>query len=118
MSEVKLEEIFKNEAIEDFGDALRKAIRMEDIQDYASLVELEYVESKEGFAETIKKFLRRYHTHAKKLHLRIPKEESLNSIMGLVDKYGVKLVRAALISHALVKSSREEESGERTEGGE
>jgi hypothetical protein len=112
MSEVKLEEVFKNEAIDDFGDALRKAIRMREIQDYASLVELEYVESKEEFAEVIKKFLRRYHTHAKKLHLKIPKEESLDNIMGLVDRYGVKLVRASLISHALVKSSKEEESKE------
>lgn len=108
MSEVKLEEIFKNEAIEDFGDALRKAIRMREIQDYASLVELEYVESKEEFAEVIKKFLRRYHTHAKKLHLKIPKEESLDRIMELVDKHDVKLVRASLISHALVKSKEEE----------
>ena len=116
MSEVKLEELFKNEAIEDFGDALRKAIRIKEIQDYASLIELEYVESKEEFAETIKKFLRRYHTHAKKLHLKVPKEESLDSIMRLVDKYGVKLIRASLISHALVKSE-ENESKKEIKGG-
>jgi len=109
MSEVKLEEIFRNEAVEDFGSALRKALRIKDIQDYASLVELEYVETKPDFAETIKKFLRRYETHARKLHLKRPTEENLNSLMGLVDKYDVKLVRAALISHALVKSSKEEE---------
>ncbi|HIE44330.1 MAG TPA: hypothetical protein EYP78_06010 [Candidatus Omnitrophica bacterium] len=112
MSEVKLEEVFKNEAVEDFGSALRRAVRMEDIQDYASLVELEYVETKEDFAEVIKKFLRRYHTHAKKFHLKIPKEESLDGIMQLIDELGVKLVRAALISHALVKSSKEEEKPE------
>ena len=109
MSEVKLEEVFKNEAVEDFGSTLRKAIRMEEIQDYASLVELEYVESKEEFAEVIKKFLRRYEVPARKLHLTRPKEEHLDTLMALVDKYGVKLVRAALISHALVKSSKEEE---------
>lgn len=110
MSEVKLEEIFKNEAIEDFGDAIRRAIWME--KDYASLVELEYVESKEEFAEVIKKFLRRYHTYVKKLHLPVPKEDNLDRIMELVDKHGVKLVRASLISHALVKSSGEEEESE------
>ncbi len=117
MSEVKLEEIFKNKAIEDFGDAIRRAIRIKESQDYASLVELEYVESKEEFAEVIKKFLRRYHTHAKKLHLPVPKEESLDNIMELVDRYGVKLVRASLISHALVKS-KEGESKEEKEGDE
>jgi len=112
MSEVKLEEIFKNEAIEDFGDALRRAIWMK--EDYASLVELEYVESKEEFAEVIKKFLRRYHTYIKKLHIPAPTEDNLDRIMELVDKHGVKLVRASLISHALVKSSKEEEgSGEK-----
>ena len=105
MSEVKLSDLFAHDAIKDFGSTLRRAIRMKEIQDYASLVELEYVESKEEFAETIKKFLRRYHTHAKRMHLTIPKEESLDGIMGLVDKYGVKLVRTALISHALVKSA-------------
>lgn len=111
MPEVKLGEVFKNEAVEDFGSALRRAVRMEDIQDYASLVELEYVETKEDFVEMIKRFLRRYHTPAKKLHLTIPKEESLDTIMQLVDEYGVKIVRAALISHALVKSSKEEVKG-------
>ena len=109
MSEIKLEKLYKAKAIKDFGSALRKAIRIKEIQDYASMVELEYVETKEDFAEMIKKFLRRYHTSAKKLHLTIPKEESLEGIMQLVDEYGVKLVRASLISHALVKSFKEEE---------
>jgi hypothetical protein len=35
----------------------------------------------------------------------------LNEIIKLIDKFGVKQVRAALIAHALVKSS-EEEGGE------
>jgi len=108
VSEVNLSEIFGNDAVEDFGDAFRKAIRIKEIQDYASLVELEYVESKEEFAEVIKKFLRRYHTQAKNMRLRVPSEDSLDGIMKLVDKAGVKLVRAALISHALTKSSKEE----------
>ena len=40
--------------------------------------------------------------------LKIPKEESLDRIMELVDKHDVKLIRASLISHALVKSKEEE----------
>ena len=115
MSEFKLGDIFGYEAVKNFGAALRKALRIGD--DYASLVELEYVETKEQFEEVIKKFLRRYHTHAKKLHLPVPKEESLDNIMALVDRYGVKLVRASLISHALVKS-KEGESKEEKEGDE
>lgn len=107
MPEVSLSELFKNNAVEDFGDAFRKAIRIKEIQDYASLVELEYVESKEGFAEVMKKFLRRYHTYAKKWRLRVPSEDSLDNVMELVDKFGVKIVRAALISHALTKSTKE-----------
>ncbi len=75
-------------------------------------MELEYVESKAAFAEVMKKFLRRYETHAKRMHLKRPKEKSLTAIMGLADRHGVKLVRAALISHALVKSSKEIEGGE------
>ncbi|MFQ6055690.1 MAG: hypothetical protein ACE5KE_13400 [Methanosarcinales archaeon] len=110
MSEVKLNEIFENSAIEDFGSALRKAIREND--DYASLVELEYVESPEEFAEVIKKFLRRYESYAKKYRRKRPTEESLDKIMGLVDQYGVRLIRSALISHALVKSTRVEEESE------
>jgi hypothetical protein len=80
---------------------------MEEIQDYASLVELEYVETEEEFAESVKKFLRRYHTSAKKLQLRLPKEENLDEVMKLVDRYGVKLIRAAIIAHALVKAREE-----------
>ncbi|MFQ6119721.1 MAG: hypothetical protein ACE5KE_07525 [Methanosarcinales archaeon] len=115
MSEVKLAEIFENSAIEDFGSALRKAIRDERSQDYASLVELEYVESPKEFVEVIKKFLRRYETYAKKYKIKRPTEESLDEIMNLVDKYGTRLIRAALIAHALTKSSKPKEESE--EGG-
>jgi len=115
MSEVKLSEIFLNEGIKDFGSALRKAVR--EGEDYASLVELEYVETPEEFAETLKKFLRRYESYAKRYKRKRPEEKSLDDLVNLVDKYGVRPVRAALIAHALVKSSRPEEE-ERIEGGE
>ncbi|ADT83451.1 hypothetical protein [Thermococcus barophilus] len=107
----KLAELFENEAIKDFGKALRRALRIG--EDYSSLVELEYVESKEQFVEAIKRFLRRYETLAKKGYkgkpLTRPKETSLVELMRLVDEYGVKLVRSALISYTLVKGGEENE---------
>ncbi|MDI6916849.1 MAG: hypothetical protein QMC80_03540 [Thermoplasmatales archaeon] len=104
MSEVKLSDIFLSGGIKDFGSALRKAVR--EGEDYASLVELEYVETPEEFAETLKKFLRRYESYAKRYERKRPEEKSLDEVVNLIDKYGVRLVRAALIAHALVKSSK------------
>jgi len=103
MSEIKLSTIFLNEGVKDFGAALRKAVREGD--DYASLVEFEYVETSEEFAETLKKFLRRYETYAKKYGRKRPQEKSLDEVIKLVDEYGVKPVRAAIIAHALVKAT-------------
>ncbi|AGK61247.1 hypothetical protein Asulf_01251 [Archaeoglobus sulfaticallidus PM70-1] len=112
MSEFKLGDIFGCEAVKNFGAALRKALRIGD--DYASLVELEYVETKEQFEEVIKKFLRRYETIARRGYkgkeLSRLSEKDLEELMGLVDKYDVKPIRAALISYALVKSEREDET--------
>ncbi|HID93242.1 MAG TPA: hypothetical protein EYP60_04000 [bacterium (Candidatus Stahlbacteria)] len=112
MSEVSLGKIFGNESIEAFGAALRLAIRNND--DYASMVELEYVEDKEEFAEVIKKFLRRYESQARRYEREKehgafrPSDKHLDELMDLIDKYGVRIVRAALISHALVRFEREE----------
>ena len=110
MSEFKLGDIFGNGAVKNFGTALRKALRIGD--DYASLVELEYVETKEQFEEMIKRFLRRYETIARRGYkgkeLTRLSERDLEEIMGLVDKYDVRAIRAALISYALVKSEKEE----------
>ena len=107
----KLAGLFENEAVRDFGVALRKALRIG--EDYSSLIELEYAETKEQFAEVIKRFLRRYETLAKKGYkgkqLKRPKEESLVELIRLVDEHGVKLVRSALISYALVKGGEENE---------
>lgn len=115
MSEVKLSDVFLSDSIKDFGSALRKAVR--EGEDYTSLVELEYVETSEEFAETLKKFLRRYESYAKRYKRKRPEEKSLDELVQLVDKYGVRPVRAALIAHALVKSSKLEEV-EEIEGGE
>ncbi|MGB9714988.1 MAG: hypothetical protein ACPL1G_01030 [Thermodesulfovibrionales bacterium] len=100
--------LYSDEAIKDFGSTLRKALRMEEIQDYASLIELENAEKEEDFADALRKFLRRYETHARQMHLKRPTEESLERLMKLVSDYGVRLVRAALISHALVRGLKEE----------
>ena len=106
---VNLSMLYSDEAIKDFGSTIRKALRMEEIQDYASMIELENAEKEEDFADALRKFLRRYESHARRLHLKRPTEESLEKLMKLVSDYGVRLVRAALISHALVKGTREEE---------
>ncbi|MDI6698487.1 MAG: hypothetical protein QME85_06065 [Candidatus Saccharicenans sp.] len=106
---IELSLVYSDAALKDFGDALRKAVRMEDIQDYASLIELENAEKPEDFAEALKNFLRRYETHARRKELKRPKQESLEMLMKLVDQHGVRLVRAALISQALVKRAKEEE---------
>ncbi|MEO0294269.1 MAG: hypothetical protein ABIN61_08650 [candidate division WOR-3 bacterium] len=100
--------LYSDEAIKDFGSTLRKALRMEEIQDYASLIELENAEKEEDFADALRKFLRRYETHARRMHLKRPTEENLEKLMKLVSDYGVRLVRAALISHALVRGMKEE----------
>lgn len=105
----QLSEVYGDPSVKDFGGALRRALRMDEIQDYASMIELENAEEKDDFADAIHKFLRRFESHARKLHLRRPSEESLERIMTLVDQYGVRIVRAALISHALVKGSTAEE---------
>jgi len=111
MSEFKMGDVFGNEAVKNFGSALRRALRIG--EDYTSLVELEYVETHEQFVEVIKKFLRRYETIARRGYkgkeLSRLGERDLEQLVSLVDEYGVKPVRAALISYALVKGEKEEE---------
>lgn len=115
---VSLSEVFENDAIKAFGFALRLAVRVNN--DYASMIELEYVEEPKEFAETIKKFLRRFESQSRRYEREKsrggfrPSENDLVELMKLVDKHGVRLVRAALISHALVKSAKEKfEEGEK-----
>ncbi len=91
MSE-KLYNLYKNNVIKEFGDALRNAIKGED---YSSLTEIDYAETPEDLAEAIKKLLRRH------IEEYVPSEESITEIWGLVEKYGVKAVKTAIISHAL-----------------
>jgi len=107
MSEIKLEEVYSHAAIKSFGDALRKSLMMEEIRDYASFVELDYSETKEQFCQTLQKFLRRYDAPARKLHLIRPSEGDLENVVKLIDRFGVEFIKTALLSYALVKSSKE-----------
>jgi hypothetical protein len=110
MSE-KLSDVFLDPAVKELGGMFRNSIRPPNElwqPDYASLVELEYVETLNQFKEIIWKFLRRYEVVAKKHGLKRLSEKSLGEIVSLADKHGVKKVRAALISIALTKSSKTE----------
>lgn len=102
MSELNLYQIYSNDAVRDFGQSLRHALAD---NDYASLTELEYAEKKEDFAEVIKKFLRRNYKGWR------PGEKSLENVMKLVDDHGVRLVRDAIVSHALTWKERSKEEG-------
>jgi hypothetical protein len=64
-------------------------------------------EEKEDFAEVIKKFLRRNYKGW------LPKEESFENVMKLVDDHGVRMVRAAIIScsHSERSSKRRFKNG-------
>jgi len=118
----KLHELFSNPAVEHFGMALRIAIgKREDggCEDYASLVELDYVEKEDQFVSALKKFLRRFDACARRYERehsgRIsfkPDEEDLVMVMKLVQEHGVRLVCAAIMSHALVRSQKGEKKNE------
>ncbi len=112
----KLHELFSNPAIESFGKALRIAVGIN--EDYASLVELDYVEKEEEFVIALKKFLRRLDAGARRYERKHPgkyafrpNEKDLDEVVRLAQEYGVRLVCAALMSHALVS----QEKGEKTQ---
>ncbi|MBC7074014.1 hypothetical protein H5T58_01340 [Candidatus Parcubacteria bacterium] len=117
-SQINLAELFSNFAVQDFANALRNALNDKDHPDYSSLVELEYTETKEQFLETAKKFLRRYDTYlrrksydtySRRKRWTKPKEKNLIELGNLIDKYGVKVVRNALISLSLCEKKSERE---------
>ena len=108
-----LHELFSNPSIENFGKALRIAVGMND--DYSSLVELDYVEKEDEFVLVLKKFLRRFDASARKYEREHPgkysfkpNEKDLDELVKLVHEYGVKLVCAAIMSHALVRQEKGE----------
>ncbi|MBS7630101.1 hypothetical protein KEJ47_00765 [Candidatus Bathyarchaeota archaeon] len=113
----KLYELFSDPSVESFGRALRYAIMKKEFggcEDYASLIELEYVETVEEFVESLKKFLRRYDACSRRYERERgrasfkPNENDLINLIRLTETYGVRNVSSSLIAHALVKASKEE----------
>jgi hypothetical protein len=116
---MRLSEVYQNESVKEFGEALGKAIGKE--QDYASLTDLEFAQTKTDFADALHRFLRRFHTMAsKKENLwYCPSDSRIEELMQLVDRVAetvlgddnvryreaIRLVRAALISRALARAT-------------
>ncbi len=114
----KLLEVYSNKAVKEFGQALKKALRDEKVQDFASLIDLEGAEKQEAFADALRRFLRRNFTRAEKQGWFWPSSESLEEVIRLADTMGVPVVRAALISYALTfqpKTQKEEEKTQKEE---
>jgi len=104
----KLYDLFSKPSVENFGKALRIAVSKND--DYASLVELDYVEKEDEFVLALKKFLRRLDAGSRKYERENPRkysfkpsENDLDEVVKLAQEYGVRLVCAAIMSHALVR---------------
>jgi len=107
----KLYDLFSNSSIENFGKALRIAVRLN--EDYTSLIELDYAEKEEEFVIALKKFLRRLDANARRYEREHPgrfsfkpNEKDLDEVIRLAQEYGVRLVCAAIMSHALVHAEK------------
>lgn len=109
-----IQPVYSHKAVREFGVSLRRALQ--DEKDYASLIELENAEQPEDFVNAIKDFLRRYDGHAKKHNWWKPSEADLVDLTQLIDEYGVRVVRTAVISHALVRWSKKETAKEENNG--
>jgi hypothetical protein len=116
---MQLSDIYQNQSVKEFGEALGKAIGKE--QDYASLTDLEFAQTKTDFADALHRFLRRFHTMASKREnlWYCPSDSRVEELMQLVDRVAetvpgddsvryreaIRLVRAALISRALAQAT-------------
>lgn len=130
----KLAELYDHRAVKELGEAIGKAIGEED--DYASLVDLEFAQDKVGFADALHRFLRRFLTFVKEHpDWFCPSHERVVELMQLVDECAsempyqdeqrkmqeaIRLVRAALLSHALAQACylKRQESLKARQGGE
>jgi len=127
-----LHPVYVHQTVRKFGECLRKAL--EDEKDYASLIALEYAETKEDFFDALKDFLRRYDGYVKKRKREKasesagtpsegqrkyewwkPPQSILEELAQVVDDYGVRVVRTALISHALVYWDKTDSEKEETD---
>lgn len=114
----KLAELYDHKAVRELGEAIGKAIGDED--DYASLIDLEFAQDKVSFADALHRFLRRLLTFVKEHpDWFYPSQERVAELMKLVDECAaemgfqdtrrreqeaIRLVRAALLSHALAQA--------------
>lgn len=103
--------LYSNPSIENFGRALRIAVGIN--QDYASLVELDYVEKEDEFVLVLKKFLRRLDVSSRRYERENPgrysfkpNEQDLDEVIKLAQEFGVRVVCAAVMSHALVRQEK------------
>lgn len=101
-----LQSVYLHPAVREIGRALRIALWRQ--SDFSSLVDLDGAERPEDFAEAVKRFLRRFDALARRYRFQRPTQQALEDLMGLIDAHGVKVVRAAIISHSLVRSASRE----------
>lgn len=97
----RLSEVYSHPAVKRFGQAFRRALRDRDIQDYASLIDLENAENEERLADALRRFLRRNHKAAQDRNWFWPADQDLEQVMALAEGR-VRLVRAAIESYALL----------------
>jgi hypothetical protein len=115
----QLAQLFSDPAIRELGSALRTALRHKHSQDYASLIELENAESVPQFADALTNFLRRFDSfqRRRKKDWR-PATANYERVMSLAaepSKEAVRLVKAALISHALTYTPSTKDKEEETD---
>lgn len=113
---LSLSEVFSNEAVRQIGEALGKALGDEEIQDYASLMDLEFAQTPTDFADGLHRFLRRFLSFVGKKGWYAPSAERITEVARLIDQIAgtmpfhderhkvqesLRLVRAAILCHAL-----------------
>jgi hypothetical protein len=130
---MQLSDVYQHQAVREFGEALGKAIGKE--QDYASLTDLEFAQTKTDFADVLHRFLRRFHTLAPKREnlWYCPPDSRVEELMQLVDQVAgtmpysddnhryreaIRLVRAALLSRALTQATYYRVQGIRQQQGQ
>jgi hypothetical protein len=101
-SRLSLPAAYSDPAVKAFGQALRAALSFD--QDYASLIDLENVETPAAFGEAITRFMRRnYKTGLK------PAASDLERLMSLArTDADVRTLRSAIISYGLVRWDKKE----------
>lgn len=111
---LKLKELYEHPAVKELGEAIGKAVGDEDTQDYASLVDIEFAQESQEFADALHRFLRRFLTFVGRKGWYCPSAERISELMQLVDscadefnnnyREAIRIVRAALLSRALAQA--------------